>query len=178
MTKLVELVFDICGRFWEWCRLRLVPPTNKDRDKPGPDKPGPGAPTTPTAPTAPTEMSVNVVLSLSPSLDKLIQDFLQALLRQGEQTVADLSALKDAVTNQSTVIQSAVTLLGQLADELRNAADDPAAVQALADELSQNTDALAQAVAANTPAESEAGGGGTGGDTGTTPDDQPHPEQR
>ncbi len=64
----------------------------------------------------------------------------------------DLSALQAEVEQQTAVVQSAITLINGLAQQLRDAAGDPAAVQALADQLDASTQALADAVAANTPA--------------------------
>lgn len=66
--------------------------------------------------------------------------------------MADLDALTTAVQNATTVDQSAIALIQQLADEIRANASDPAAIQALADQLQGNTDALAAALVANTPA--------------------------
>lgn len=65
----------------------------------------------------------------------------------------DLSKITAAVERDRTVNESAVTLLGKLSEALRQAAGDPAAVQALADQLDANQQALADAVVANTPAE-------------------------
>ena len=80
-------------------------------------------------------------------------DHLSATIIKGERTMAaDLSALTDAVTNDTTVEQSAITLLEELAAEISAAANDPAAIQALADEVNANAAALAAAVTANTPA--------------------------
>lgn len=66
--------------------------------------------------------------------------------------MADLSTIQAAVEADTTVDQSAITLLNSLAEQLRNAANDPAEVQAIADQLNQNSSALAAAVSANTPA--------------------------
>lgn len=63
----------------------------------------------------------------------------------------DLTRLEEAVKRDATVNQSAITLLGNLSDELRKVANDPAAVNALADQLDANQKALADAVVANTP---------------------------
>lgn len=63
-----------------------------------------------------------------------------------------LDELKAKVDAQTTVIKSAETLLGQLAQMLRDAANDPAKVQAIADELDANTSELAASIQANTPA--------------------------
>ncbi len=71
---------------------------------------------------------------------------------QQRNLMSDLAAISDAVARETTVVQSAVTLLNELAQELRDAANDPAAVQALADSINSDADALAAAVEANTPA--------------------------
>ena len=83
----------------------------------------------------------------------------------------DFSRLEAEVTENSSVIDSAVTLLEGLATQLRQFADDPAKINALADSLDSQSNRLAQAVAANTPAETgggTTGGGETGGGTGET----------
>jgi len=64
----------------------------------------------------------------------------------------DLSALESEVTRDNDVASSASTLISALATALEQTKGDPAAVQALADRLRAQTDALAAAVAANTPA--------------------------
>lgn len=65
---------------------------------------------------------------------------------------ANLDRLIAAVDRDTTVNQSAITLLADLAQRLRDAAADPAAVIALADQLDANQQALADAVVAHTPA--------------------------
>lgn len=69
---------------------------------------------------------------------------------------ADLSALTNAVEAEQGVIDGVVVLLNQLAADLAAAANDPATVQALADQITANTATLAAAVAANTPAAPDA----------------------
>lgn len=68
---------------------------------------------------------------------------------------ADLSALQAAVTNETTVVASAVTLINgiaaQIAAAAQAAAPDPAQLTALSDQLTSSASALAAAVAANTP---------------------------
>jgi hypothetical protein len=78
--------------------------------------------------------------------------------RQGRQMgdiVATLDDVKAKVEAEGTVVASAVTLLGELKTKLDQAIadDDPAALQALSDALGAQTDALSQAVTANTPAQ-------------------------
>lgn len=69
---------------------------------------------------------------------------------------AQLDALAAAVAANTTVTGSAIELLNGLHDQLVAllAAEviDPAAVQALADDLSAQTQALAAAITENTPA--------------------------
>jgi predicted phage tail protein len=75
-------------------------------------------------------------------------------VHQFERTqMADLSAVQAEISENGDVVNSAVTLLQNLSQLVREAAGDPAAIQALADQLDAQTQALAQAVAANTPAE-------------------------
>jgi uncharacterized coiled-coil protein SlyX len=64
-----------------------------------------------------------------------------------------LDELKVKVDNQTTVIGSVKTLLTNLSQRLKDAATDPAKVQAIADEISANSQDLADAVVSNTPAE-------------------------
>lgn len=64
----------------------------------------------------------------------------------------DLTRLQAAVAQDNTVNQSAITLLANLSQMVRDTAGDPAAVNALADQLAAQQQALADAVVANTPA--------------------------
>ena len=68
-----------------------------------------------------------------------------------------LDRLTTEVAENSDVIGSAVTLLGNLSQQIRDLKDDPAALDALADDLDAQSNALAAAVAANTPQEGGAG---------------------
>lgn len=63
-----------------------------------------------------------------------------------------LDRLTASVAAESAVIDSAVTLLGTLAQEIRDNIGDDAALNALADGIDAKKSALADAVAANTPA--------------------------
>lgn len=66
--------------------------------------------------------------------------------------MSSLDNLKAAVAKNTTVVESAITLLGGIAERLAGAKDDPAAVEALASEINAEADKLAAAVAVNTPA--------------------------
>ena len=62
-----------------------------------------------------------------------------------------IAILEVKVSNQGTVMESAITLLNGLAAQLQAAKDDPAQIQAIIDSVTAQTDALAAAVQANTP---------------------------
>lgn len=64
-----------------------------------------------------------------------------------------LDPIRSAAERDKTVKQSAVTLLTLLAEKLRTAAGDPVAVAAIADALDAQSQSLADAIVANTPAE-------------------------
>ena len=68
--------------------------------------------------------------------------------------MAAMDDLKAQVARDTDAVSSAITLLKGLHDQLAAAiaAGDPAAIQAVADQLKANTDALAQAIVDNTPA--------------------------
>jgi len=63
----------------------------------------------------------------------------------------DLAALQAEIERDQAVNTSAITLLASLAAQLEANINDPAALQVLVDQLKSNQDALAAAVAANTP---------------------------
>jgi len=69
--------------------------------------------------------------------------------------MADFTRLTAEVEETKTVTQSAIQLLENLSTRLREEANNPAAINALADELDANGAALAAAVVANTPSEGE-----------------------
>lgn len=68
----------------------------------------------------------------------------------------DLTALRDAVTRATSVDESAITLIQQIAAQLADMAAqptvDPADLQALADQLNTESGSLSDALTANTPA--------------------------
>lgn len=86
---------------------------------------------------------------------------LRDLIRQeAKETQVDLTNITQAVTDNTTVEEGAITLLGQLSDLVRGTAGDQQAVNDLANKLDSEKSNLAAALVANTPAAS-AGGGGT-----------------
>jgi hypothetical protein len=66
--------------------------------------------------------------------------------------MADLTALTAQVTTNTTVIESALTLIQGIAAALAAAGTDPVALAALQTQLATEDTKLAAAVAANTPA--------------------------
>lgn len=69
-----------------------------------------------------------------------------------EAFMADFTALHAEVEANSDAVDSAVALLNDLSSRLIDAADDPAEIAAIANELASQSTALAEAVVANTPA--------------------------
>jgi len=79
-----------------------------------------------------------------------IKNLLLFITKQNKKTMADLTDITREVEENTSVTQSAVTLLNGLKAALDAAGTDPVALKALSDSLSANSDALAAAVAANT----------------------------
>jgi hypothetical protein len=69
--------------------------------------------------------------------------------------MADFTALYDEVESNGDAVDSAVTLLNSLSEQLVDAADDPEEIRAIAAQLGDNSTRLAEAVTANTPAATE-----------------------
>lgn len=76
---------------------------------------------------------------------------LDSLTSLERQEMADLTQITADVSANGDAVASAVQLLTQLHDEIVAAGTDPAALAALASSLEANTQALADAVVANTP---------------------------
>jgi hypothetical protein len=77
---------------------------------------------------------------------------LDKLLQGANVIMADLSELTAEVTRNTSVEQSALTLIQGLAAQIAAAGTDPVKLKALQVQLTANDDALAAAIAANTPA--------------------------
>lgn len=75
------------------------------------------------------------------------------VLDQQETIMATMEDLKAAVRRNTEVDGSVMTLLQGVSQQLKDAqaANDPAAIQQVIDELDANTKAMGDAVAANTP---------------------------
>jgi peptidoglycan hydrolase CwlO-like protein len=68
---------------------------------------------------------------------------------------AELDRLKTSVQNLTTVTQSVVTLVGTMAQQIRDLKNDPAALTAYADEVDTRVQELKDATLANTPSAGE-----------------------
>jgi peptidoglycan hydrolase CwlO-like protein len=77
---------------------------------------------------------------------------LRAITQKGEVMSAELDRLQQAVTNCTTVGDSAVALIKGLSAQIAASKNDPAALQAIADRLDAEAAAWKTAVEANTPA--------------------------
>ena len=82
---------------------------------------------------------------------RIVRLFTQEIRKMAGEVQQELNRLGEQVARNTTVTGSATELLGRLAEMIRENADNPEEVRALADQLTSTTDALAAAVAANTP---------------------------
>jgi hypothetical protein len=110
-------------------------------------------------------MTIKFLITLDPALMDLVRSIASAISAgsnpnpqldriEGAITLmrAELLALQQQVQRDTEITSSAVTLLNGLAQQIREFKDDPVALAGLADSLEANNKALADAVAANTPA--------------------------
>jgi hypothetical protein len=84
-------------------------------------------------------------------IESKIDDLTRAQQRGFQMAQADINNLSEKVERMRTVAESSKTLIQGLAQQIRDAADDPAELKALADQLDASATSLAEAVAANTP---------------------------
>lgn len=98
---------------------------------------------------------------IDPGINKKLDQIINLLTQQKETlttVMIDLSQLQQAVTDEKTVEDSVVTLLGTLSSKISELiaasgnAVDPAALQDIVNQINNNKAALAAAVTANTPA--------------------------
>lgn len=82
-----------------------------------------------------------------------VERLLSQLLQKGNAMSAALERITQEVAETKTAVESAITLINGLAQQIRDNAEDPVALNALADELDAQQAAIGEAVAANTPAE-------------------------
>lgn len=87
----------------------------------------------------------------SKKLDIIIE-LLQTIIKKENTMSLELDRLTTEVAEVNTVQQSAIDLLKGLSAQIEALKLDPVALQALSDSLDASSNALAQAVVANTPA--------------------------
>jgi TolA-binding protein len=80
-----------------------------------------------------------------------IRTTLETLANQGAIMAGELQRLQLEVSEMAGVVDSAIVLINGLAQQIRDLAGDPEALNAMADELDAKAGALGSAVAANTP---------------------------
>lgn len=97
------------------------------------------------------------------AIEQKLDCILKLLKKQGETIMADLTKLEADVATETTVTQSAVTLINGLAAQVTAAGTDPVKLKAVTDQMEANAAALAAAVTANTPAPPAAGAGSGSG---------------
>lgn len=80
-------------------------------------------------------------------IHKTLHQINNTLKIQGAVTMANLDELTAQVQRTTDLQTSAITLINGLADQLEEAADDPAAIAALSTQLRDSADAFAAALA-------------------------------
>jgi N-acetylglucosamine kinase-like BadF-type ATPase len=82
-------------------------------------------------------------------LTEAMQQGFKTQTEMEEAQMATLEELQTEVSQNTDVTQSAITLISGLSQQLKDAlaANDPAAIQAVVDQLDANTNSLAEAVA-------------------------------
>ena len=95
-------------------------------------------------------MNIHIHHHSDPLLCNVVQQ-LGVIERKIDTMSAELDRLTTEVAETKTAIDSALTLIAGLADQIRALKDDPAKLAALADELDAKQAEIAAAVAANTP---------------------------
>ena len=75
----------------------------------------------------------------------------EPLIREHRLMSAELDRLTTEVSESRTAVDSVLALVAGLAQQIRDLATDPAALNALADQLDQQQADIAAAVSANTP---------------------------
>ncbi len=98
-----------------------------------------------------------------------IEQALGSVLTMEAMQMTDLTRITNEVTEISDASDAAVAALGSLAQQVRDLSTDPAALNALADELDAKGNELAAAILAGTAADPNAGGGEVPVDGGGEP---------
>ena len=93
---------------------------------------------------------IDLILTEVTKQTKKLNSLSIELKKEEKAIMTDLTALTDAVTQDTDAVSSAITLINGLAAEIAAAGTDPVALQSLVDQLNTNSAALAEAVSANT----------------------------
>lgn len=96
-------------------------------------------------------MKFSTLYYLDRRFDRL-ERLLGVVLNKERHILMDLTTIQNKVNDNGDVEASAIILLGQLSDLIRAGAQDPVKMQAIADKLDADKEALAAAIVANTPA--------------------------
>jgi hypothetical protein len=83
-------------------------------------------------------------------LDQILAELVD-LKAQGVKIMATLDEIVADVADESTVDDSIITLLTNISQQLKDAGNDPAKLQAVKDAIDANKAKIAAAVVANTP---------------------------
>jgi hypothetical protein len=94
---------------------------------------------------------INAIDELDRKISHVLR-LVKQLMKEEKIMALALEALQAAVEKNGEVEASAITLIQGIAQQLKDAQTDPAAIAALSDKLTAQADALAAAVVANTPA--------------------------
>ena len=97
-------------------------------------------------------MEINIHVHLPPASNDYERTFENLILHLEKRIMSALTDLQTAVAAEDTEIASAITLLTGLKAALDAAGTDPVALAALSADIGKQTQALAAAVVANTPA--------------------------
>lgn len=84
-----------------------------------------------------------------------IEEKLSLIIKTTKQMANTLANIQSAVAGEDTVIDSAITLLNGLAAQVAALEPNQAAIDALAADITNKTEALAAAVTANTSSETQ-----------------------
>jgi hypothetical protein len=100
-----------------------------------------------------SDIPVEIHIHIHKGPDEEALQLLRQINQQGATNMATLADLTTEVTENTDLTGSLITLLNGIAQQLRDAAADPAAITALADQLDATNQAIATAITANTPTE-------------------------
>lgn len=82
-------------------------------------------------------------------IERMMKELLRAQQEIAIMAQKDIDALRQVVEVNTNATNSAMELLNGMAAQIRDAADDPDEIRALADQIEQNSKKLADAVVAN-----------------------------